>query len=85
MSDDRDTIRAFLATHLDGALIGDGDDLFATGLVSSLFAVQIVMWVQRTFHLEVSSNDLELDNFRSVEAIVDFVARMRAQQPADMS
>jgi methoxymalonate biosynthesis acyl carrier protein len=78
MNDERDTIRAFVARHTGGAAITDDLDIFAGGLVSSLFAVQIVMWVERTFELPVHSEDLDMGNIRSIDAIATFVARKRA-------
>jgi acyl carrier protein len=77
MNDARETIRAFVARHTGGEPVADDRDLFAGGLVSSLFAVQIVMWVERTFELSVQSDDLDMANIRSVDAIADFVARKR--------
>ncbi|MFC4908267.1 acyl carrier protein [Actinomadura gamaensis] len=71
----RETVRRFVSAHLGGASVDDDEDLFAEGHVNSLFAVQVVMWVERTFDLTVARGDLDIANFRSVEAIADFVDR----------
>jgi methoxymalonate biosynthesis acyl carrier protein len=68
-------IRDFLAAHIHGAEVEDDEDLFAGGLVNSLFAVQLVMWLERTYELRVSGDDLDFANFRSVSAIAEFVRR----------
>jgi methoxymalonate biosynthesis acyl carrier protein len=76
--DDKALIREFLAGHLHGVKVDDDEDLFAAGLVNSLFAVQLVMWVERTYGIQVAGTDLDFANFRSVCAVADFVARKKA-------
>ncbi|MFF9843385.1 acyl carrier protein [Streptomyces sp. NPDC013740] len=76
--EDKALIREFLAGHVHGVEVEDDEDLFASGLVNSLFAVQMVMWVERTYGVAVAGEDLALDNFRSVTAIAEFVARKKA-------
>lgn len=75
---DKELIRDFIAGHVHGVEVDDDEDLFAGGLVNSLFAVQLVMWVERTYDLRVSGADLDFANFRSVNAIAGFVRRKRA-------
>jgi len=79
MDDQRATIRTFVARHLDGVVFTDQQDLFAAGYVNSLFAVQIVMFVDGTFGVPVAGDDLDIKNFTSVERIDDFVTRKRAE------
>ncbi|WP_392673779.1 acyl carrier protein [Streptomyces sp. LN785] len=75
--DDKDRIRDFIATHVHDVEVDDDEDLFAAGLVNSLFAVQLVMWVERTFDLQVSAKELDFANFSTVDAIAGFVAGKR--------
>jgi methoxymalonate biosynthesis acyl carrier protein len=51
-------------------------DLFAAGLVSSLFALQLVVHVENTFGVTISGPDLKLDNFRTVNAMTHLVVRL---------
>jgi acyl carrier protein len=79
----RALIREFLDQHVGGAHFTDDEDIFASGYLNSLFAVQLVMWVEQTFGTPVASEDLDLANFRTVEAIDEFVGRKLLQeQPA---
>jgi len=55
--------------------VGDHEDIFGSGLVTSLFALQLVDFIQREFELTVENEDLDLDNFCSVEAMHSFVER----------
>lgn len=57
-------------------------DLFGSGLVSSLFAMQLVAYVESTFGVAVAGPDLKLANFRSVVAITELVRRLRGDDEA---
>lgn len=70
-------IRDFLARHIHGQALGDDDDIFALGFVNSLFAMQLVMFVEKAFDFTVEDEDLNLDNFRSVNAMAQLVERKR--------
>lgn len=66
-------VRTFLAPHLGGHEIGADEDIFALGYVNSLFAMQLVTFVEKEFGFAVESEDLEFDNFRTVAGIVRLV------------
>ncbi|KFU82067.1 Phosphopantetheine attachment site [Amycolatopsis lurida] len=75
MSDTKTDILRFVSGHAGGADIAGDEDLFDSGLVNSLFIVQLVMWLERGFGITLAGGDLDLDNFRTVDAITAFVAR----------
>jgi methoxymalonate biosynthesis acyl carrier protein len=52
-------------------------DLIATGLATSMFAMQLVVYLEQTFGLEIVGKDLQLTNFRTVEAMAALVRRLR--------
>lgn len=74
----RAATRAFVARFVRGHQLGDDEDIFATGYVNSMFAMQLVQFVESTFGFAVESDDLELDNFRSLNAITALVQRKSA-------
>ncbi len=74
---DKDRIRAFLARYVRQQL-ADDEDIFASGFVNSLLAMQLVTFVERDFAVSVTDEDLDLDNFRSVAAIAALVERKRS-------
>ena len=41
-------------------------------------AIQLVAFVEKEFGITVEDEDLELDNFRSIRAIDDLIARKRS-------
>jgi acyl carrier protein len=64
-----------MARHFKGTELKDDDDIFALGFVNSLFAMQLVSFVEKEFDMTVGDEDLQIDNFRSVNAVVDLVGR----------
>ena len=71
----RSTIRDFLVNKSRNDTLRDDDDIFSTGMVNSLFAVEIVCFVEETFAITVENEDLDIANFRSVDALTGFVER----------
>jgi len=75
--DNKLRIREFLARFFRNADLHDQDDIFAMGFVNSLFAMQLVMFIEGEFAVAVEDEDLDIANFNSVENINSFVARKR--------
>ncbi|OLR93048.1 phosphopantetheine-binding protein [Actinokineospora bangkokensis] len=73
-TDIKSRVRAFLDGRLPADL-ADDEDIFEAGLVNSLFAMQLVVFVEQEFAFRIGNDDLERDNFRSVDAITALVAR----------
>ena len=71
----RTKLRAFVGRFFRGHDLQDGEDIFASGFVNSMFAMQLVQFVESDFGVTVDSEDLELDNFRSIDALSAFVER----------
>jgi methoxymalonate biosynthesis acyl carrier protein len=53
-----------------------GTDLFRSGAVSSLFAMELVVHLEKTFGITITGSDLVLDNFRTVDAMTALVERL---------
>jgi methoxymalonate biosynthesis acyl carrier protein len=68
-------IRNFMTRSFDGRALADEDDIFALGFGNSLFAIQLVTFVENEFGIEIDSEDLEMTNFRSIQSISDLVER----------
>jgi acyl carrier protein len=69
----KQALRAFILRSVRVPALGDDEDLFESGIVNSLFAVQLMTFVEKTFAIEVAMEDLEIDNFRSLNATTGFV------------
>ncbi|GLY15235.1 acyl carrier protein [Kineosporia rhizophila] len=57
------------------------EDLFASGLVPSVVAMELIVHLEATYGIAITGPDLKLANFRTVERISALVQRLR-EQPA---
>jgi methoxymalonate biosynthesis acyl carrier protein len=51
-------------------------DLFGSGLVSSMFAMQLVVHLEDSYGIAIIGPELKLDNFRTVKAMTALVLRL---------
>jgi acyl carrier protein len=75
-------IKQFLARFFKNHDLQPAEDIFALGFVNSLLAIQLVAFVEKTFGVQIEDEDLDLDNFRSIDAISRLVARKRGAEVA---
>jgi acyl carrier protein len=68
-------IKEFLSRYFKNHDLQPEEDIFALGFVNSLLAMQLVAFVEKEFGVRVEDSDLDLDNFRSIDAISSLVAR----------
>jgi D-alanine--poly(phosphoribitol) ligase subunit 2 len=77
MSDAR-RVRERVADLFSGVLNLDvpsvDTDLFDTGVLDSLAFVELLLQLEREFGVRTSVDDLEVDNFKSIARIADFVS-----------
>jgi acyl carrier protein len=71
-------IKAFLSRFFKNHELGDEDDIFAMGFVNSLLALQLVNFLQKEFEIVIDDEDLELDNFRSINNMNALIERKNA-------
>jgi acyl carrier protein len=71
-------VREFLGRYVRDREIGDDQDFFALGFVNSLMAMQLIQFLEKEFGISVEDEDLDFDNFRSIDRIDDFLERKTA-------
>lgn len=69
-------IRTFIQARFPQAELTDEQDIFAMGFINSLFAMELVMFIEKTFGRSVPNDELRIDNFRTVEAMAALVGRL---------
>jgi methoxymalonate biosynthesis acyl carrier protein len=67
------TIKKFLLRSINIPDVDDDEDLFESGMVNSLFAVQLTTFIEKTFGIEIEADDLDIKNFKSLNAAAGFV------------
>jgi acyl carrier protein len=75
MDETQTKIKTFLSRFFKSHDLQPNEDIFALGFVNSLLAMQLVAFVEKEFGISVQDDDLDLDNFRSIDAISQLIAR----------
>lgn len=71
----RSAVGRFLARYVDDPAILAGDRLLTGGKLDSLAAVELIAHLERRFGVKVLNEDLEIENFDSIDAITALVLR----------
>lgn len=69
-------VRARIRSYFDRVVadrVGDEEDIFARGIVDSMFGIQLVAFVEDEFSIVVEKNDLDIRHFSSIAALAAFV------------
>jgi acyl carrier protein len=74
----RAEIRQFITAKYPAIELTDDQDIFALGFVNSLFAMELVLFIEKSFGARIPNTELKLDSFRSVDAMVVLVQRLTA-------
>lgn len=70
-------IKTFLAEQIRRSDLQDDEDIFAGGHVTSMFAMQLVLFIESQLGVQLANRDLRLDNFRTVDVMADLIERKR--------
>lgn len=72
-----DALTGFIAERVKDTVAAD-QDLFSSGVVSSMFAMQLVVHLEEAYDIAIIGPELKLDNFRTVRAMTALVLRLCA-------
>lgn len=53
------------------------EDLFGSGLVSSMFVMELVVHLEQSYDIAIVGTDLVMENFRTVAKMTELVLRLR--------
>jgi methoxymalonate biosynthesis acyl carrier protein len=71
-------IKAFLSRFFGNHDLQADEDIFALGFVNSMFAMQLVLFIEQEFKITIENEDLEFDNFRTINSITNLIERKTA-------
>lgn len=76
--DIKTTITAFIRKRVgDNVEFSHDDDIFELGLVNSMFALELVNFLESEFSVTVENEDIDLANFNKVSAMEQFISRKK--------
>ncbi|HLO50176.1 MAG TPA: phosphopantetheine-binding protein [Kamptonema sp.] len=71
----KDKIKKFLSQFFGNHDLQDDEDIFALGFVNSMFAMQLVLFIEKEFEVTIENEDLEFANFRSINSMLSLLER----------
>lgn len=58
--------------------VAHDSDMLSGGVIDSLGITELIAFLERKYAIKVNDDDIDADNFRSIDNIVAFVERKRA-------
>ena len=80
-----DQISQFIRNRYPGLSLEENQDIFALGLVNSLFAAELVLFIEKQLGVQIPSAELEIDNFRSIRAMRGLAHRLGADTSSPLA
>lgn len=71
----KEKVRSYLLKFYRKAELLDDQDIFELGFVNSLFSMQLIMFIEKEFGISIDNEDLDMDNFKSVNSISDLIQK----------
>ena len=76
----KESVKRFISSSINNTQFDDDDNLFESGIINSLFAVQLMTFIEKAFAIEVVMDDLDIENFKSLNATTAFVMRKNGRK-----
>jgi D-alanine--poly(phosphoribitol) ligase subunit 2 len=72
----RDRVAALASRRgMDSTELKDSEVLPDTGLLDSAGILELILWFETTFDVSVDQADLTLDNFGTIDAMINYLRR----------
>jgi methoxymalonate biosynthesis acyl carrier protein len=84
----RTQLREFVERRFAGIELTDDLDIFSLGVANSLFSMELVLFLEQLIQTRVPSEELSLDNFRTIDSMTELAGRLKAaapRQPAELA
>ena len=83
----KDAIRAKIielakALDMDASGIAELDIIPATGYLDSTAVLELVVWYEKKYGLELAQEDINIDNLGSIESMANFLLARKGALPA---
>lgn len=80
----REALRAYVLENFlftdDGSRLNDGDSFLQTGILDSTGILEIILFIEETFGIEVADTEMEPANLDSIDRLVSYIERKQASK-----
>jgi D-alanine--poly(phosphoribitol) ligase subunit 2 len=67
-------LKEFLSRSFKIHSIKDTDDIFDTGIVHSLFFIQLLVFIEKKFKIELVEGEFNISKLRSIDEIANLIS-----------
>jgi len=57
----------------EGAILQDNQSLFGSGVVSSLGVIELLVFIQKNFHVAIDAAEISVNNFDTIEMMMRLI------------
>lgn len=75
MEENKEKVKRFISRFFRKRELKDDEDIFELGFVNSLFSMQLVLFIEKEFGIVIGNNDLDLNNFRTINSITGLIGK----------
>lgn len=79
-----ENVRRFLKKYTSNVDISENQEIFTKGLINSLLAMQMVLFLEKEYNFEISNEDLDIKNFNTLNSIANFVCRKKSKLEGEL-
>lgn len=77
---DRDKVEEFILELSNESSIDHSINLFENSYLSSLDVLDLLCFIEETYNIVVSDDDLGMENFGSIDRIVNYIENTRSKE-----
>jgi len=66
-------IKEFLSRFFRNHDLQLDEDIFALGFINSMFAMQLVLFIEQEFQINIENEDLDFANFKTINAMTRLI------------
>ena len=74
---ERSSIKDKIKTHLEQAFhlnhINDDTNIFESGIVNSLFHIQLLVFIEKTFDITLEEHEIDIQTLNNINTITDLI------------
>lgn len=73
----KNTLKNYIVTEImhekEMGVLGDDTALIEDGIIDSMGLIELVLFIEKQFGVAVAEEEMDIDNFKSVNALADFI------------
>jgi acyl carrier protein len=75
----RETMSGYIEALTNERITDHSSNLFEAGVLTSLDVLSLVAFIEETFTLEISGDDVDMDTFGTIDGLVGMVTAMQGR------